>query len=101
MSLEKIQCVVFSIITNLFSHVYSTIDVSVFYFIFQLFDHCLAPNTMGDGTGCDNMTCIIVVLNRPSTTGTKRNCDHLDTSTTEEQLPEKRTKLDEPSESGS
>ncbi|CAG5128712.1 unnamed protein product, partial [Candidula unifasciata] len=27
-----------------------------------LFDHCLAPNTAGDGTGCDNMTCIIVVL---------------------------------------
>ena len=28
----------------------------------QLFDHCLAANTYGDGTGCDNMTCIIVVL---------------------------------------
>lgn len=27
---------------------------------FQLFDHCLAPNTLGDGTGCDNMTAIIV-----------------------------------------
>ncbi|KAF0288333.1 putative protein phosphatase [Amphibalanus amphitrite] len=26
----------------------------------ELFDECLAPNTMGDGTGCDNMTCIIV-----------------------------------------
>jgi protein phosphatase 1G len=22
--------------------------------------HCLAPNTSGDGTGCDNMTAIIV-----------------------------------------
>ena len=22
--------------------------------------HCLAPNTCGDGTGCDNMTAIIV-----------------------------------------
>ena len=21
---------------------------------------CLAPNTQGDGTGCDNMTCLIV-----------------------------------------
>ncbi|KAH9523447.1 hypothetical protein Btru_040038 [Bulinus truncatus] len=29
----------------------------------ELFDHCLAPNTFGDGTGCDNMTCIIVILN--------------------------------------
>ncbi|XP_026470944.1 LOW QUALITY PROTEIN: probable protein phosphatase CG10417 [Ctenocephalides felis] len=28
----------------------------------QLFDHCLAPNTMGDGTGCDNMTAIIISL---------------------------------------
>ncbi|XP_059149424.1 probable protein phosphatase CG10417 isoform X2 [Physella acuta] len=28
----------------------------------ELFDHCLAPNTYGDGTGCDNMTCIIIVL---------------------------------------
>ncbi|KAH8272027.1 hypothetical protein KR018_007036 [Drosophila ironensis] len=26
----------------------------------ELFDHCLAPNTMGDGTGCDNMTAVIV-----------------------------------------
>lgn len=25
-----------------------------------MFDHCLAPSTMGDGTGCDNMTAIIV-----------------------------------------
>lgn len=26
----------------------------------QLFDACLAPNTAGDGTGCDNMTAVIV-----------------------------------------
>jgi len=26
----------------------------------QLFDRCLAPDTTGDGTGCDNMTAIIV-----------------------------------------
>ncbi|VDM16242.1 unnamed protein product [Hydatigera taeniaeformis] len=26
----------------------------------ELFDTCLASNTMGDGTGCDNMTCIIL-----------------------------------------
>ncbi|XP_056638931.1 probable protein phosphatase CG10417 [Diorhabda sublineata] len=26
----------------------------------EMFDHCLAPNTLGDGTGCDNMTAIIV-----------------------------------------
>lgn len=26
----------------------------------ELFDKCLAPNTLGDGTGCDNMTAVIV-----------------------------------------
>jgi len=29
----------------------------------DLFMHCLAPNTSGDGTGCDNMTAIIVKFN--------------------------------------
>lgn len=29
----------------------------------ELFDNCLAPNTEGDGTGCDNMTAIVVRLN--------------------------------------
>ncbi|KAI1287634.1 putative protein phosphatase [Halotydeus destructor] len=28
----------------------------------DLFRACLAPNTHGDGTGCDNMTCIIVTF---------------------------------------
>ena len=27
-----------------------------------MFDLCLAPDTSGDGTGCDNMTCIIVTF---------------------------------------
>ncbi|XP_058458021.1 probable protein phosphatase CG10417 [Malaya genurostris] len=26
----------------------------------EMFDYCLAPHTKGDGTGCDNMTAIIV-----------------------------------------
>ena len=29
-------------------------------FFVQLFSRCLAPDTGGDGTGCDNMTCVIV-----------------------------------------
>ena len=33
-------------------------------FAFQMFDFCMAPDTMGDGTGCDNMTCIIVTFNQ-------------------------------------
>lgn len=28
----------------------------------QLFHNCLAPDTSGDGTGCDNMTAIIVTF---------------------------------------
>jgi len=28
----------------------------------ELFDHCLAPDTAGDGTGCDNMTAVIAKL---------------------------------------
>ena len=27
-----------------------------------MFEHCLAPDLDGDGTGCDNMTCIILSL---------------------------------------
>lgn len=34
----------------------------------ELFDHCLAPHTRGDGTGCDNMTAIIVQF-KPNFTG--------------------------------
>lgn len=28
-----------------------------------MFDFCLSPNTDGDGSGCDNMTCVIVTFN--------------------------------------
>ncbi|KAM7423922.1 hypothetical protein PAMA_000332 [Pampus argenteus] len=28
----------------------------------ELLEHCLAPDTSGDGTGCDNMTCIIITF---------------------------------------
>jgi len=30
----------------------------------QLMEKCMAPDTSGDGTGCDNMTCLIVLLNQ-------------------------------------
>ncbi|XP_060863959.1 probable protein phosphatase 2C 6 [Metopolophium dirhodum] len=38
-------------------------DVSLSSICEELFEQCLAPNTLSDGTGCDNMTCIIVKLN--------------------------------------
>ncbi|KAL4236539.1 Protein phosphatase 1G [Mactra antiquata] len=60
----------------------------------EMFDHCLAPNTMGDGTGCDNMTCIIVVFNKTHNSN-KRDKDDLDVSTSDEQQPEKRARVDE------
>ena len=66
------------------------------YSFLQLFDFCLAPNTMGDGTGCDNMTCIIIVLNKSS--HLKRECDNLDVSTSDEAQPEKRARLEEKEE---
>ncbi|XP_075525614.1 protein phosphatase 1G [Dermacentor variabilis] len=35
----------------------------------MLFDACLAPDTTGDGTGCDNMTCIIVQFHQDKDSG--------------------------------
>lgn len=30
--------------------------------LLQMFEYCLAPSTEGDGSGCDNMTAIIVLF---------------------------------------
>ncbi|KAM4770686.1 protein phosphatase 1G isoform 2-T2 [Rhinophrynus dorsalis] len=40
--------------------------VSLSSIVEELLDQCLAPDTSGDGTGCDNMTCIIVRFHPPS-----------------------------------
>ena len=48
---------------------------------------------MGDGTGCDNMTCIIIVLNK-SSQNLKRDSDNLDTSASDEVQAEKRARVD-------
>ncbi|KMR05092.1 putative phosphatase [Lasius niger] len=39
----------------------------------ELFDHCLAPDTLGDGTGCDNMTAVIVKFTLSATATVKSN----------------------------
>ncbi|XP_060527784.1 probable protein phosphatase CG10417 [Cylas formicarius] len=52
----------------------------------EMFDHCLAPNTMGDGTGCDNMTAIIVKFNP----GLRKRAS----SSEPERTDSKRTKTD-------
>ena len=72
-------------------------------FLLQLFEHCLAPDTMGDGTGCDNMTAVIVrfkpgfvtvknVITNGSTNGSKAAEDN--GSKEGEEPVSKRQKLD-------
>ncbi|KAF7710697.1 protein phosphatase 1G [Silurus meridionalis] len=39
----------------------------------ELLDHCLAPDTSGDGTGCDNMTCMIVTFSHHTGTNVDEN----------------------------
>ncbi|XP_043916334.1 protein phosphatase 1G [Protopterus annectens] len=40
----------------------------------ELLDQCLAPDTSGDGTGCDNMTCIIVTF-QPRPLSSQQDCN--------------------------
>ena len=70
---------------------------------FQMFDHCLAPNTMGDGTGCDNMTCIIVVLNARTDTQSLKQSDssEADSSSKEDTSVDKQTGVSDQQEPAS
>ena len=74
-------------------------------FLFQLFEHCLAPDTMGDGTGCDNMTAVIVkfkpgfvtvknVITNGSTNGSNAAEGNGSKKEEEEEPVAKRQKLD-------
>lgn len=82
------------------------------FFYGQMFDHVLAPDTRGDGTGCDNMTAIIIVLRQPSgsedtpssTTGSsssdtdignKRSLDSVNKCEVTSSSSNKRAKVDE------
>lgn len=47
----------------------------IFRCIFKLFSTCLAPNTCGDGTGCDNMTAVIIQF-QPELTQRFRSTDN-------------------------
>ena len=66
-----------------------------------MFDYCLAPNVFGDGTGCDNMTCIIVQFNdvlKGMTLTKKREINEVDKPNSEDNTgspQEKRSKLEE------
>lgn len=59
--------------------------------LFQMFDHCLAPSTMGDGTGCDNMTAIVVRFKNGAIAEVGQH-------TSNPEGPKKRAAEDEPSE---
>uniref|UniRef100_A0A0C9RAM4 protein-serine/threonine phosphatase n=1 Tax=Fopius arisanus TaxID=64838 RepID=A0A0C9RAM4_9HYME len=48
----------------------------------ELFDHCLAPDTMGDGTGCDNMTAVIVKFKNQSEPEVQNNGETEETAIT-------------------
>ncbi|KAK3092100.1 hypothetical protein FSP39_025155 [Pinctada imbricata] len=65
----------------------------------EMFDYCLAPNTSGDGTGCDNMTCVIVDFEKMwSSSQNKRTVSDLESSVEMENPPEKRCKVSEDAE---
>lgn len=55
-----------------------------------MFEYCLAPNTLGDGTGCDNMTAIIVLLRSPPAA----SADHADAKCTTTAADTKKRSLD-------
>lgn len=43
-----------------------TVDYNLVDICVKLFKDCMAPSTEGDGTGCDNMTCILVKFENPT-----------------------------------
>ncbi|CAL8353140.1 unnamed protein product [Merluccius merluccius] len=55
----------------------------------ELLGQCLAPDTSGDGTGCDNMTCMIISF-RPHPTSAPNQSEEV----------RKRTQEDEPEKNG-
>uniref|UniRef100_A0A1B6ML21 protein-serine/threonine phosphatase n=1 Tax=Graphocephala atropunctata TaxID=36148 RepID=A0A1B6ML21_9HEMI len=60
----------------------------------ELFDHCLAPNTQGDGTGCDNMTCVIVQFKpQAEASGTGKRAAESEVDEASEQ-PTKKSKVE-------
>ncbi|KAG5673705.1 putative protein phosphatase 2C 61 [Polypedilum vanderplanki] len=68
----------------------------------ELFDNCLAPNTLGDGTGCDNMTAIIVKFKDtifkkgPAKVTCKRTFENEnEVQSTESEPCDKKQKIDE------
>ncbi|OWF55553.1 probable protein phosphatase CG10417 [Mizuhopecten yessoensis] len=60
----------------------------------EIFDYCLAPNTLGDGTGCDNMTCMIITFDQMwNNNQNKRAAEQPDGQL--DGQPEKRAKVEQ------
>lgn len=52
-----------------------TVNNNLIEICLQLFRRCMAPGTDGDGTGCDNMTCIIAKYTDPTLKQDPANSD--------------------------
>lgn len=61
----------------------------------ELLDSCLASDTAGDGSGCDNMTTIIVLFNSAGKTDQNSKKRKLQSETTDEDSVDKRLKTDD------
>ncbi|RXG63746.1 Protein phosphatase 1G [Armadillidium vulgare] len=61
-----------------------------------MFDHCLSPDAHGDGTGCDNMTCIIVKFSNSVSASekVKRPYEENELEKNDSSPQDKRRKLD-------
>jgi len=67
-------------------------DTKISDILEELFDQCISPDTSGDGSGCDNMTGIIVQLNARCKVS-KRPIS-IDNDSTEDSNNGKRTKVE-------
>lgn len=59
----------------------------------DLFDVCLAPDTKNDGSGCDNMTCMIIRFKHKDTVLKEESSEKRTNDTSEENFSSKSKKL--------
>jgi protein phosphatase 1G len=59
----------------------------------ELFDLCLSADTSGDGTGCDNMTAIIINISKMSSGVAKRRLSNSEERQEESKKPKIETEV--------
>ena len=74
----------------IYFHIPGIIRLILWPFPLQMFDACLAPDTAGDGSGCDNMTCIIVLFNDTLVDSGLSSRKRTDKQANDEQPPKKQ-----------